>query len=288
MFTRLLLLSGLLLGATCLSSPLKAQQQSFPGGGSGGCGTLPTTPNGVAQVCTSTPSGGVGQAGVFTLVGTVGRTVSGASDTILCSGTPNDSGNYVLYTNAGAVAVTLGQAGTSCFTNNFRFGIKTGTGATATITPGGGQIAGSNGTLGANLVVPPSSTAICYSWDNANWQCSVIPPGVSQPFSSLTTTCAGAQTWALGSAWVANASITITGSCTLNLTNPLAGGNYVLAVTQGSGGSHTLALGTGCIWKVSGGGAGAITPSTTAGAIDVLAFTYDGTNCYANYNKNFN
>jgi hypothetical protein len=107
-------------------------------------------------------------------------------------------------------------------------------------------------------------------------------------FSSLTTTCTSGQTWAIASAWVANASITITGSCTLNLTNPLAGGNYVLVVTQGSGGSHTLALGTGCTWKVSGGGGGTITPTTTAAAIDVLAFTYDGTNCYANYNKNFN
>lgn len=106
-------------------------------------------------------------------------------------------------------------------------------------------------------------------------------------FTSLTTTCTGAQTWAIGSAWIANASITITGSCTLNLTGPLAGGNYVLVVTQGSGGAHTLALGTGCTWKVSGGGSGAITPTTGAGAIDVLSFTYDGTNCYANYNKNF-
>jgi hypothetical protein len=124
---------------------------------------------------------------------------------------------------------------------------------------------------------------------------SVVPianggTGVSSTsFTSLTTTCAGAQTWAIASAWIANATITITGACTLNITNPLAGGNYVLIVTQGAGGSHTLALGTGCTWKVSGGGAGAVTPSTAAGAIDVLAFTYDGTaNCYANYNKNFN
>jgi len=111
---------------------------------------------------------------------------------------------------------------------------------------------------------------------------------LSTSFGNLTSTCAGAQTWALASAWVANAKITLTGSCTLNLTNPLAGGNYVLEVIQGSGGSHTLTLGTGCTWKVGGGGGGAVTPTTTAGAIDVLAFTFDGTNCLATYGKNFN
>lgn len=111
---------------------------------------------------------------------------------------------------------------------------------------------------------------------------------ITTAFTSLTATCAGAQTWAIGSQLLANASITLTGACTLNLTGPINGGNYVLEVIQGAGGSHTLALGTGCTWKVSGGGAGAITPTTTAAAIDVLAFTYDGTNCYANFNKNFN
>jgi hypothetical protein len=106
-------------------------------------------------------------------------------------------------------------------------------------------------------------------------------------FTSLTTTCVGGQTWALASAGVANATITITGSCTLNITGPANGGNYVLRVTQGSGGGHTLTLGTGCTWKVSGGGGGAITPTSSAGAIDVLAFTYDGANCLVNYNTNF-
>jgi len=78
----------------------------------------------------------------------------------------------------------------------------------------------------------------------------------------------------------------------MGVTNMIAGGYYTLVVTQGSGGSHTLALATGgtggcTAWKVSGGGAGAVTPTTTAGAIDILTWYYDGTNCYANYNKNF-
>ena len=93
---------------------------------------------------------------------------------------------------------------------------------------------------------------------------------------------------AIASAWVANASITLTGSCILNITGLLPGGNYVLVVTQGAGGSNTLSLGSGCTWKVSNGGGGAVTPTATAGAIDVMAFTGDGTNCYVQYNTNFN
>ncbi len=98
-------------------------------------------------------------------------------------------------------------------------------------------------------------------------------------------------TWAIGSSPLANAALTFTthgGSRTLNITNPVNGGSYVLWIKQDSTGGEGLTLGTGCAWKVSGGGSGAITPSTTASAIDVLAFTYDGTNCYANFNKNFN
>lgn len=110
---------------------------------------------------------------------------------------------------------------------------------------------------------------------------------------ALSTTCAGTVNWAVGSVGIAGASITTTGSCNLTMSGMLAGGFYTVAVTQGSGGSHTLTLGTGgtggcAAWKVGGSGSGAVTPTTTAGAIDVLAIYYDGTNCFANYRGNFN
>jgi hypothetical protein len=98
-------------------------------------------------------------------------------------------------------------------------------------------------------------------------------------------------TWAVGGAILANGSLTFTthgGSRTLNVTGLVNGGSYVLRMTQDATGGEGLTLGTGCTWKVSVGGAGIITPSTSANASDVLAFTYDGTNCYANFNKNFN
>jgi hypothetical protein len=185
--------------------------------------------------------------------------------------------NLTTYSNSCSVGTVCGVSGSP--------GAGTVTNVTAT-----SPIVVTNGTTTPAITAPTVVTSAASLTAN-----QPIVGGGSQAvaalataFTSLTTTCTGAQTWAIGSAWVANASITITGSCTLNLTNPLAGGNYVLEVTQGSGGSHTLTLGTGCTWKVSGGGGGAVTPTITAGAIDVLVFTYDGTNCMANYDKNFN
>lgn len=115
--------------------------------------------------------------------------------------------------------------------------------------------------------------------------------GIGAPsprFTNLTRSCAGTQTWAIDSASVANASITLTGACKLSLTGLLTGGNYILKVIQGGSGNNTLTLDSGCTWKISGGGRGAVNPTPAPGAIDILAFTYDGTNCYANYDKNFN
>jgi hypothetical protein len=98
-------------------------------------------------------------------------------------------------------------------------------------------------------------------------------------------------TWAIASVLNANATLLFTahsGSRTLAITNPVIGGNYVLRLTQDATGGEGLTLGTGCTWKVIGGGSGAVTPSTGAAAVDVLAFTYDGTNCLTTFGKNYN
>lgn len=112
------------------------------------------------------------------------------------------------------------------------------------------------------------------------------PATISAAFA--TQTDGATITWAIASAIVANAVVTLGGNRTLNITNPVNGGMYVLRVVQDGTGSRGLTLGTGCTWKVISGGAGAITPTTTAAAIDILAFTYDGTNCYATFGKNYN
>lgn len=137
------------------------------------------------------------------------------------------------------------------------------------------------------ILLPSAAATGLLSLSNSS---SVMTGSIVVPAFS-TQTDGATVTWALGSAFIANATLTFTthgGSRTLNITNPINGGSYVLKVIQDGTGGEGLTLGTGCTWKVSGGGAGAITPSVTASAQDVLAFTFDGTNCYANFNKNFN
>jgi hypothetical protein len=136
-----------------------------------------------------------------------------------------------------------------------------------------GSMVSATGTLTANQPVVGAGS----------FSMSPIPTS----FSNLTSACAGVQSWNLASTWVVNASLTLTGACTVNVSNPLIGGNYLLQIIQGGTGSNTLTL-AGCTWRISNGGVGAITPTSTVGAVDILAFTYDGANCYANYSRNFN
>lgn len=111
---------------------------------------------------------------------------------------------------------------------------------------------------------------------------------IMQAVTFVTLTDAATITWAVGSSPLANAGVTLGGNRTLNVTGLLTGGTYTLKVIQDATGSRSLTLGTGCTWKVSNGGGGTITPTAAANAVDVLAFIYDGTNCYANFAHNFN
>lgn len=113
-----------------------------------------------------------------------------------------------------------------------------------------------------------------------------VPGYVAALPTVISAACTAAQTWALAGAGTGLGKVTLTGACALNLTGLAAGGSYTVTVTQGGGG--TLSLGSGCAWKVSGGGGGAVTPSAGTNAVDELDFKYDGANCYAVYTKNFN
>jgi hypothetical protein len=143
------------------------------------------------------------------------------------------------------------------------------------------------GNGGVTGTLPAASVGSGYPYSSLSGTVAFV--AVAAPPVNLSSACAGAQTWAIGgTGGYLNAKITLTGACTLNLTGPVSGAQYVVQVIQGSGGGHTLALGTGCAWKVVNGGAGAVTPTVTVGAVDVLAFMYDGANCVATYSKNFN
>lgn len=113
------------------------------------------------------------------------------------------------------------------------------------------------------------------------------------PVTFTVLTDSTTVTWAAGSLALANASLLFTthgGSRTLNVSGLVDGGSYELEITQDGTGGEGLTLGTGCTWKVIGGGSGAITPSTGANAIDILAFSYNAasTTCLATFGKNYN
>ncbi len=103
-----------------------------------------------------------------------------------------------------------------------------------------------------------------------------------------------ATTFAAASAPRAGAVVTVTNgtSTTFSPTGLVKWGSYVVRILQdATGGGVTFTLGTGgtcSAWKVSGGGSGAITLTATANAMDLLSFTYDGTNCLATLGANLN
>ncbi len=194
------------------------------------------------------------------------------------------AGNNKTQSDAGIVAANVVTASSTLTSNLPLFGGGSKTTAVGTRTGNTTQVVTGSGsyTNGNALKVDASGNAIDAGFAAA---------GICVPGSYAAQTDGATVTWAIGSAICANGSLTFTthgGSRTLNVTGLVNGGTYILKVVQDGTGGEGLTLGTGCTWKVSGGGSGAITPSTGANAIDLLAFTYDGTNCLANFNKNFN
>lgn len=104
--------------------------------------------------------------------------------------------------------------------------------------------------------------------------------------SAVTLTDGGTVTWD----WSAgtNAAVTLAGNRTLSITNAVAGTYATLRVIQDGTGSRTLAMPGSGATKVANGGAGVVTLTTTASAIDLLSFYYDGTNYYVSYGRNYN
>jgi hypothetical protein len=152
------------------------------------------------------------------------------------------------------------------------------------------ELGGMSGSLGAN-----SLDAITILETSGNVGIGKSPSGVKldvngkinadQAYATLTD--AATVTWTVAGI-INNATVTLGGNRTLafsGLTNGMSG---TLIVQQDGAGSRTLTLPAQCTNKVIGGGAGAITLTTTASAIDIITFTYDGTNCYWTYGRNYN
>jgi len=77
--------------------------------------------------------------------------------------------------------------------------------------------------------------------------------------------------------------ITLTDNCTFTFTNPAGPCNVILKVIQDSTGSRTVSWPASVKWA----GGTAPTLTTTANAVDIVSFYYDGTNYYGTSSLNF-
>jgi hypothetical protein len=188
-----------------------------------------------------------------------------------------DNGKVLTASNAAASAYT----GPTLVSGNV-FGIFNVNKGIVTYTPASGNVNGN-----ATQIICPGCFAFAYT-DGTLTQMPVMPTTQAMVYATLADSATVA--WATNGPF-SNASLTFTvhsGSRTLNVTGLINGGNYVLKLIQDSTGGEGLTLGSGCTWKVIGGGGGAVSLTASANAVDVLAWTYDGTNCLATLGKNFN
>lgn len=144
-----------------------------------------------------------------------------------------------------------------------------------------------NGGHNATLTGASLSADRTYTFPDAAG--TICLTSLCQSATSFSTLTDGATiSWNVASAPNPNAKVTLAGNRTLNVSNLTDGGVYTLKIIQDGTGSRTLALGTGCTWKVQGGGSGAISLTATASSVDILTFKVDGGACYAVINTNFN
>lgn len=101
----------------------------------------------------------------------------------------------------------------------------------------------------------------------------------------VTLTDGATITWTV-SGIVNNATVTLGGNRNLAFSGLTNGQSGTLIVKQDGTGNRTLTLPASS--KVINGGTGTITLSTPANSIDILTYTYDGTNIYWTFGKNYN
>lgn len=254
-----------------------------PGGGSGGgTGTTPiaVTFNTGAGTCSVTQGSGSCTAastgytisGVSTFPGVTITDNYGSGVARIVSGVETSTGLQWGSGGSGASIGAICQAATCGGTNSIVLVPFTAaaTGTLVDTLPGMGATgaAGTNGTNGATGATGATGNQVCSSYGTVT-DASPIAWTVTNPCGTVTLNH-------------------VTATRALNLTGLSAGNFYTLKIIQDSTGGAAMTLGSGCTWKVVSGGAGAVTLTATANAIDVLAFTYDGTNCLANIGKNYN
>jgi len=214
--------SGSWIAGHCVQANSSSVDTTFSDSG-GACPpipSLPTSPNGVAQILCSTPSGGVGGNPLWCLQGVNVNAQTGTSYTIAAT----DRASYVTYSNASPIAVTLPQAGSgggtnNDFTHNFVF-VSCAIGAgTATITPTTSTISYTDGTTytsgASSLALSTGQCVFIYS-DNVNYKAILIKSGSGGgTVNNCSTTGAMAYYAATGTTVSCNANVVLSAGGTL-------------------------------------------------------------------------
>ena len=155
--------------------------------GSGGLVTFGNAVTSITGGCgTSTGGSPITTTGALAAAIAV-RTVSGTSDTVLAA----DCGNLVNFTNAGSVAVTLPQAGTTGFAAQSFFSFCSHGAGTTTITPTTSTIGGAaTKTLVAGTPAAPICTTVIS--DGTNYQ--LVPSSGGSSVSAANPTATASDT----------------------------------------------------------------------------------------------
>jgi hypothetical protein len=134
---------------------------------------------------------------------------------------------------------------------------------------------------------PIAKTTLILKGDDAGHAIAVTADDVMTNPAFVVLTDGATVTWtASTNNIVQQNTVTLGGNRTLAMSGWTAGMRGILIVKQDGTGSRTLTLPAGS--KVTGGGAGAVTLTATASAIDKLSVTYDGTNYFWDYGTNYN
>lgn len=162
----LTVVSSLPAWGTALTNPMTNLGDALVGGSAGAATRLagPVATNGVPQYFTSTPAAGVATAEAWSTLAIPTNAQTGTTYTVAAT----DREGYVSLSNAAAIAVTLPQAGTTGFANNFYVEFCAIGAGTATITPTTSTISYSTGSsyvsAAANM---PLTTGQC-AWVRSN------------------------------------------------------------------------------------------------------------------------
>ena len=199
--------------------------------------------------------------------------------------------NAVLVQNNNEISVEVSQSGT--YTVIITGGILNGVILTGTTSSGGSG--GTDGFTGAtkngvsvntdvrhnlNLIEGPNISLNVL--DNQSNDSVDVTISAEADQYSATTVNSGVITW--DTAVSTQFEVTLTENATLNLEGLISGQYGTMIVTQDNTGGRTLTLGTvnggAGSHKVVNGGGGELVLTVNPNAIDIISFTYNGTNLY--------